>query len=263
MALVDSEFQYQAARCDTHGEYQQRVVNCMGTLFLSKCPECTRAIDADEAERKASAASIERRLDIRTRLGSAMIPPRFAGKSFDSYQAVSEGQKGALSTCMAYAKEFDAHEKVGRCLLLIGKPGTGKTHLAASIAAWLIENTGRTVVYRTVAGILQYVKGSFDSNATYTEAQAFKALQSADLLIIDEVGATKPTEFEQATLFQVINDRYEQCRPTCIISNLDAKEIAPVLGERSVDRLREGGGIPVIFDWSSERAKAFLKGGSN
>ena len=85
------------------------------------------------------------------------------------------------------------------------------------------------------------------------EAQAFAALVTPHLLVIDEVGATKPTEFELATLFNVINGRYEQQKPTVIITNLKPSELAEAIGERCVDRLREGGGIAVKFEWASAR----------
>src|SRR5690606_40257370 len=74
--------------------------------------------------------------------------------------------------------------------------------------------------------------------AERTEAQVMNAMISPDLLVIDEVGATKPTEFEQATLFHVINSRYEQMRPTVVISNLDPHEL-PEIGRASC---RERGG---------------------
>src|SRR5690606_12608951 len=104
-------------------------------------------------------------------------------------------------------------------------PGTGKTHLANAIAGHIIVNCGATAVYRTVAGILQHVKGSYDSRSEYTEAEAFSSLIEPSLLIIDEVGATKPTEFEQATLFNIINGRYEEQRPTIVVSNLMPEEL--------------------------------------
>ncbi|RMP16060.1 hypothetical protein ALQ26_03708 [Pseudomonas amygdali pv. lachrymans] len=69
------------------------------------------------------------------------------------------------------------------------------------------------------------------------------------------MGATKPTEFELATLFAVINGRYEEQLPTIVISNIDAKELGAVLGDRSVDRLREGRGIGLVFEGASERSK--------
>nr|WP_279537101.1 ATP-binding protein [Pseudomonas aeruginosa] len=139
---------------------------------------------------------------------------------------------------------------------MLGMPGTGKTHLATAIAGHVVCNSSSvTAAYRTVSAILQFVKGSFDRDSEYTESQAFEALCAPSLLIIDEVGATKATDFELATLFSVIDGRYQNLMPTIVISNLKAEELPGALGERCVDRLRENGGIAVRFDWPSKRSE--------
>ena len=71
------------------------------------------------------------------------------------YLAESPKQRKALDTCQEYADNFRAHFEAGRCLLLLGKPGTGKTHLAAAIAGQVMVQSAATAVYRTVGGILQ------------------------------------------------------------------------------------------------------------
>jgi len=75
--------------------------------------------------------------------------------------------------------------------------------------------------------------------------------------VLDEVGVSKeqPSDFELTTLFAIINGRYEQMRPTVVISNLDAEQLPVAMGERCVDRLREGNLIVVPFDWESHRGK--------
>lgn len=118
-----------------------------------------------------------------------------------------------------------------------------------------MRSTRFVPLYRTVSSLLQYIKGSYDNRAGYTETEAFESLAKPHLLIIDEVGATKQTEFELAVLFSVINGRYEQQLPTLIVSNLMPAELSQAIGDRCVDRLREGGGIALVFDWDSMRAE--------
>ncbi|MNJ76306.1 DNA replication protein DnaC [compost metagenome] len=65
----------------------------------------------------------------------------------------------------------------------------------------------------------------------------------------------QPSDFELTTLFSIINGRYEQLRPTVVISNLGADQLPVAMGERCVDRLREGNLIVVPFDWESQRGK--------
>lgn len=76
-----------------------------------------------------------------------------------------------------------------------------------------------------------------------------------DLLILDEVGVQHGSDTEKLILFEIINGRYEAARPTIVISNLDAAGLEQFLGERAFDRLREGGGRLVVFDWESHRGK--------
>lgn len=240
------------ADCETHGPYVSTWSKHRD--FASGCPTCFEVEQKKVQEQERLALSrrmAEQRLE--RRLGAALIPPRFQGKTFDDYRVVTNSQRKALETCREYATNFPGNLEEGRSLLLLGKVGTGKTHLANAVAGHVIVNHGCSAVYRTVTSIMQYVKGSFSNAADYTETDAHEALISPDLLIIDEVGATKPTEFEQATIFNIINGRYEQCRPTIVISNLMPEELPAAIGERCVDRLREGGGKALVFDWASAR----------
>lgn len=241
------------ATCADHGDYVS--ITSKHREGPSGCPECAkiRQAEQDKAEQEAKAlkAASDR---LERKLGNALIPKRFQGKSFDDYRAIGEKQKKYLATCIDYAENFRENAKAGRCLLLLGKTGTGKTHLAAAIADRVIRTHGVIAVYVTVSTILQHIKGSY-GNGEYTEREAFEHLTEPDLLIIDEVGATKQTEFEQATLFQVINGRYEDQRPTIVVSNLSPEGLKEAVGERCIDRLREGGGKALVFDWGSMRTE--------
>lgn len=240
------------ATCATHGDYASIVSSRASEP--SGCPACAeeaRHARLEEEQRELFAKIARDKIE--RRLGEAMIPKRFQGKNFDDFVAEGAKQKRNVAACVEYAENFLENYKLGRCLLLLGKVGTGKTHLANAIAGYVVVNHGMTAVYRTVTGILQYVKGSYDSSSDYTEMQAFQAFVEPHLLVIDEAGATKQTEFELSTLFTVINGRYEQQRPTILISNLMPEELPNVIGERCVDRLREGGGRALVFDWKSAR----------
>lgn len=242
----------QPGTCEKHGQFAV-IIRKQGQ---SGCPECAQEvreaqelIDQQATQERIAASRLERKL------GASLIPRRFMDKTFANYRAETDNQLHNLSRCKQYAEQFRKHRADGRCVVMTGTPGTGKTHLAAAIAGAIMLSTGMTVVYRTVAGMLQYIKGSYGNNAEYTEAQAFASLVEPDLLIIDEVGATKPSEFELATLFNIINGRYEDQRPTIVISNLDFDRLGEVLGDRSVDRLREGRGIGLVFKGESERLR--------
>lgn len=243
------------AVCEQHGQYA--AIISKHKEGPSGCPACADALQRKQDEERIAAERVKNAADrLANKLGAALIPSRFRDRTFESYIATEPKQVKALTICRDYAENFAEHFKAGRCLLLLGNVGTGKTHLATAIANHIMRTTTATAVYRTVGGILQHIKGSYDRESDYSEADAFAAYTRPSLLIIDEVGATKPTEFELASLFNIINARYEEQLPTVVISNLPAGELSGALGERCVDRLREGGGIAVGFDWKSARGRA-------
>lgn len=243
------------AVCDVHGAFEQRVTKIMTATFRSPCPVCNaeqkERQEREDRERKAW----ERKRNLDYRLGSSAIPKRFVDKSFEGYQADSEGQKRALKVCKEYVDYFDDHFKAGRCLMMVGRPGTGKTHLSAAIANSVMRSGDWTAIYRPLGSVLHAIRDTYSSEATKTEGQIIAALVSADLLIIDEIGASKekPSDFELSTIFAIINGRYEDLKPTVIVSNLPPRELPAAMGERCTDRLRENGGIVLGFDWESAR----------
>lgn len=80
-----------------------------------------------------------------------------------------------------------------------------------------------------------------------------KGLFGPSLLVIDEVGVAFGTESERTIFYQIINGRYERVLPTVLVSNLAEKDLPASIGERAMDRLREGGGVTLVFDWESYR----------
>jgi DNA replication protein DnaC len=239
--------------CEDHGQFPQTVNVIFGKVFKTGCPDCMRIEKEEEAER----AKVHERYELSVKLGSALIPKRFASKTLNGYNAESPEQKEALRICRKYADKFPEISESGRCLLMLGKPGTGKTHLGVAIANELMRKTAATAVYRTVGSILHDIRSTYGGGTERTEGMILAGLIAPSLLVLDEIGVSKeiPSDFELTTLFTIINGRYEQMRPTVIISNLDGKSLSSAMGERCVDRLREGGVIVIPFEWESQRGK--------
>ena len=236
----------QPARCDIHGEYSAVMLRAGG---VSGCPICASdKRDMEELERK--------RFNFRmTQRSAARIPQRFAEKTFSDFVVSNPAQKIALDACLDYVDNFSKHRREGRCMLLLGKVGTGKTHLAVAAVNHLINECMVKAIYRTVGAIIGDIRATFSDRTGESEANILREVIGADLLVLDEVGATKQSEFELATLFSIINGRYEQCRPTIIVSNLAPGELNDAIGARCVDRIRENGCIGVAFEWESQRGK--------
>jgi DNA replication protein DnaC len=248
--------------CDIHGQYSASVFKLGGVERESPCPACfeagrskrIRAAQIEfENERKRHREKLEqRRMEEKT--GAARIPKRFQGKTFADYIAETPPQQRALEACTSYAHNFADNLAAGRCLILSGNVGTGKTHLAAAIADYIVRETEYTAVFRSLHSILQAIKSTYGGDAGFTESDVLQLFTDPDLLIIDEVGATKSSEFEIATLFAIINTRYENNLPTVVITNLEAAELKSAIGDRCTDRLREGGGRVIAFNWESKRS---------
>lgn len=251
---MNNPFTYHTDLCPNHPK--EPAASNDGGETMCFCLECSREKQRSEdiAEQHAQ-ADARRAKAIADRVAACRIPDRFADKAFCDYSPASSGQRSNLEKCQAYAENFDTHYADGRCLILSGTVGTGKTHLAIAILKDAVEKQGYTGKYWTVNGLLQVIRSSYEKDSGFSESDVIASVTDTHLLVLDEVGATKQSEFEMATLFNIINSRYEWKLPTIIISNLGPKQIGEAIGERCFDRLREGGGECLVFQGESNRKK--------
>lgn len=241
-----------AETCATHGEFQAR--NVFGSIW-TRCPACEAERQASEDAEREAGEREARAAAWRRRIGDAGIPERFRDRTLDRFVASTAAQKRALDFAQTYADGFEDVLDTGRSALFIGKPGTGKTHLAVGIGLQVMREN-RTVLFTTVVRAIRRVKDTWGRNSDETESEAIAALVFPDLLILDEVGVQFGSDTEKLILFDVLNERYEKRRPTLLLSNLPLDDVRKFLGERVFDRLREDGGEAIVFDWESHRGKA-------
>lgn len=250
MAL--SKLETHPGHCDKHGAFE-------GVKVMGHGPHCPQCYADMQTEREAAAHAewTRQRLEHRAKvlLGRAAIPPRFADRRLDNFNPHASGPAGALKVAQEFVAEFDQCLKTGRSLIFCGGVGAGKTHLAVGICHAVIAQD-RMAVFTSVLAAIRSIKETFRKGSEKTEADAIKALIEPDLLVLDEVGVQFGSETEKMYLFEIINGRYENLRPTIVISNLAKEPLTEFLGERAVDRLREGGGRMVVFDWPSYRRVA-------
>lgn len=238
--------------CATHGPFEAK---CFIGSVWSKCPDCSAESAAREKAERETKERDERRQAWQRKIGEAGIPERFQNRSLQSFIAETDAQAHALAFAADYADRFDDALATGRSALFIGKPGTGKTHLAVGIGLRIMRRDSRTVLFTTVMRAIRRVKDTWSRDSRETETQAVAALVFPDLLILDEVGVQFGSETERLILFDVLNERYEKRRPTLLLSNLTLDEVKAYLGDRVFDRLREDGGEAIVFDWASWRGR--------
>nr|DAN07188.1 MAG TPA: Replicative helicase [Caudoviricetes sp.] len=245
-----------SGHCTVHGMFTSRH---LGGSVWTKCPDCMAAQIRAEAEARAAAERLQRQQAWQRRIGDAGVPERFRDRTFSAFVAETDAQRHALAFAQDFAGSFAMPARRGRSALFVGKPGTGKTHLAAAIAMALLAH-GHTVLFATVLRALRGIKDTWSRTSSVTEAEAVARLTGPDLLILDEVGIQTGSAVEGHLLFDVLNERYERRRSTLLLSNLPLAEVRDYLGQRIFDRLREDGGEQVVFDWDSHRGRIAAAG---
>lgn len=246
--------------CPDHGEFEPQFYASRIPAFSywTQCPDCDAAMERENEESLERSRVKTAEEVARLRMDAAGIPERYRSMTLEDYKDYLPAQKQALRWAKAYVHGFRDHRVSGRSNILVGNPGTGKTMLCACIAMAL-ERTGQRVVFASMQRLLRRVKATYTDGSTETETQAIHAFVAPQLLVIDEVGVQAGTAFERNLIFDVLNERYELNRPTLCISNLDIAGVAEFLGDRIMDRMREGGGKVLTFDWQSYRDPKALR----
>lgn len=130
--------------------------------------------------------------------------------------------------------------------LMVGGIGTGKTMLAHAMA-----NEFKKSRVITCSKLARVFRENVIADGV-KESVLFKEILGFDFFAIDEIGAYKLSDFEYRYINEVIDMRYQEEKPTCLITNLDINGLKTILGERAVDRVKHGGEL-IVFDWDSKR----------
>ncbi|WP_334473019.1 ATP-binding protein [Arsenophonus sp. PmNCSU2021_1] len=257
--LEHTVYEEKEAICDRHGLFKQRcrrmALHGKGIETRSECPACLTEKLTQLEQAEAEQEKHRKRSKIKTLMDNLNLPERFANVTLDNYEPVNPDAARCLKFCNAYATHWPERLKRGGGLVMCGKPGTGKNHLALSIAKHVINEHQNSALFTTVLRIAREFKSTWSKNAECSEADVIKRYTQPDLLIIDEVGVQFGSEAEKMILFEVINTRYESMKPTIIISNLALNELAGFIGERVIDRMNDGGGCTLTFTWGSYRSR--------
>lgn len=231
--------------CGAKLYHQAIMIDGVAFLFAPFAERCTcekaaakwKAYDEAETRKKQAAEEAERRkrqmARIERLLGKSGIKKRFQQRTFENFIQDTPERKRCYKIAKSYADRFAYYAAKGEGLYIEGTNGTGKTHLAAAIALQLI-NEGIPVICKTSSDMMADIKRGFDSGEV-TEYEVLKAYKEVDLLIIDDLGKEQCTDWSMSTLYSILNDRYEDMKPTIVTTNYNTDGLLKALTPKGMD----------------------------
>lgn len=224
----------------------QTMVNFLGDERVVRC-----ICDCVKKEREAFEE--KQRREARDRRRKTCFPEsNMASWTFENDNRDNEKISDAM---MRYATQFDDFAKEGRGLLLSGTVGTGKTYFAACIANKLIDD-GYWVLMTNFARLTNQIQGTFEGKQALIDD-----LNHYKLLILDDLGAERKSEYMQEMVFNIIDARYRSGLPFIITTNLTLEEIKKpqdLTCSRIYDRILERC-FPIEMNGISKRRQAVKK----
>jgi DNA replication protein DnaC len=191
-------------------------------------------------------------------LAAARIPKRYEHCELASYTTDFPGANRSLGfahlSASKFAEEYDPRDGTG--LLIIGQIGTGKTHLAVGIVKELILNKGIPFLFYDYRELLKEIQNSYNATVQTTELDVLRPVFETDVLVLDELGAVKPTEWVWDTVSLILNTRYNDNRTTIITTNFEDQPAAGANG--SVSAARAATRAETLGDRIGERMRSRL-----
>jgi DNA replication protein DnaC len=175
-------------------------------------------------------------------IAAARIPRRYEHCELSNFDF--EGQRSYLANARLAAYRFVEEypmEKTG--LLLVGTVGTGKTHLAVGIAKALIREKGIGCIFYDYADLLKQIQDSYNPSVQATELGLLRPVFETEVLVLDDLGSVRPTEWRWDTVRLILNTRYNDSRTTIITTNFKDEPAAKIDPDMSPSRTPEADAV--------------------
>ncbi|MBS1852140.1 MAG: ATP-binding protein [Acidobacteria bacterium] len=186
-------------------------------------------------ERRVARCDCRMQARSKTLLEAARIPRRYEHCELSNFEF--DGPHRALAPArMAACKFVEEYPVDNTGLLLIGSIGVGKTHLAVGLIKELVLSKGIHCLFYDYRELLKQIQNSYNNSVQTTELDVLRPVFETEVLVLDELGAVKPTEWVWDTVSLILNTRYNDNRTTIITTNFDDRPAGSVGGPRGAAR---------------------------
>ena len=153
----------------------------------------------------------------------ARVPRRYSTCDFASFQPQDSSQESALAQTRAFVDSYTVlknHEEIEFGLLFLGPPGVGKTHLSVAALRALNQEQGVPGLFTDFRDLIKELQASYDPVSQISEMDVLRPLLQSEILVLDDLGASRVTEWVRDLIGHIVNSRYNDRKVTLITSNL-------------------------------------------
>ena len=181
----------------------------------------------------------------RDRLANANVPKRYKHCSLDNFRPYNDSLREAVAKARSFVEGYPAG-KVDRGLLLLGHAGVGKTHLAVGVLNAIAQRSDFQSLFYDTRNLLTLIRSSYDPVVRTSSTSILRPVMEVPFLVLDDLGAERPTDWVEETMNLIVNTRYNERRMTLFTSNFadvpdieDPNSLLCRIGFRMRSRLQE------------------------